>query len=238
MLQSIKHLYGHDLVASDGEIGQVKDFYFDENDWTIRYLVADADSWLPGRQVLISPHSLGRRDSAGKILHVNLTRKQIEKSPSIEPYKPVSRKYEEEFYQYYGWPSYWHGGGLWGMIDFPDSELRENPASLSKSAAANGTQSGPVDAHLRATRAAGSQIRGGTDWMRGDLCDYMIDPRSWAIRQVVIKTGRRLSCKEIGIPTDKVEQIAWDKSTMYVSLIKKTTEPISTLCPAAVGATD
>jgi hypothetical protein len=59
MLRSIKQLYGDKLGASDGEIGHVKDFYFDDQNWTIRYLVADTGSWLPGRQVLISPHSLG-----------------------------------------------------------------------------------------------------------------------------------------------------------------------------------
>ena len=57
MLRSIKQLYGDKLGASDGEIGQVKDFYFDDQSWTVRYLVADTGSWLPGRQVLISPHA-------------------------------------------------------------------------------------------------------------------------------------------------------------------------------------
>ena len=93
MLRSIKQLYGNKLGASDGEIGHVKDFYFDDQNWAVRYLVADTGSWLPGRQVLISPHSLGRLDQAEKILRVNLTRKQIENSPSIESHKPVSRQY-------------------------------------------------------------------------------------------------------------------------------------------------
>ena len=41
MLRSIKQLYGHLLGAADGEIGRVKNFYFDEHNWTVRYLVAD-----------------------------------------------------------------------------------------------------------------------------------------------------------------------------------------------------
>ena len=52
MLQSIKQLYGNKLGASDGEIGHVKDFYFDDQNWVVRYLVADTGSWLAGRQVL------------------------------------------------------------------------------------------------------------------------------------------------------------------------------------------
>src|SRR5579862_8544182 len=109
MIQSIKQLYGAKLGAVDGEIGHVKDFYFDDQNWAVRYLVADTGSWLPGRQVLLSPHALGRLGPGEKVLHVNLTRNQIEKSPSIESHKPVSRQHEEDYYQYYGWPYYWQG---------------------------------------------------------------------------------------------------------------------------------
>ena len=59
MLQSIKQLYGEKLGASDGEIGQVKDFYFDDQNWVVRYVVADTGNWLTGRQVLLSPHAFG-----------------------------------------------------------------------------------------------------------------------------------------------------------------------------------
>ena len=59
MLQSIKQLYGEKLGASDGEIGHVKDFYLDDRNWAVRYLVADTGTWLPGRRVLLSPHAIG-----------------------------------------------------------------------------------------------------------------------------------------------------------------------------------
>lgn len=44
MLRSLKHLYGDTLCASDGEIGQVKDFYFDDQSWAVRYLIVDTGS--------------------------------------------------------------------------------------------------------------------------------------------------------------------------------------------------
>ena len=128
MLRSIIQLYGDKLGASDGEIGHVKDFYFDDQNWAVRYVVADTGSWLPGRQVLLSPHAFGGLHQAGKLLLVNLTRKQIEDSPPIESHKPVSRQYEEEYYRYYGWPYYWQGSGLWGMSGFPLLELPPKPS--------------------------------------------------------------------------------------------------------------
>src|SRR5687767_2340606 len=55
MLRNIKDLRGYVIRAIDGTIGKVDDFYFDDEDWGIRYLVVDTGSWLSGRKVLISP---------------------------------------------------------------------------------------------------------------------------------------------------------------------------------------
>ena len=49
MLQRAKELSGYTLGASDGEIGKVREFYFDDRNWTVRYLVADTGGWLSGR---------------------------------------------------------------------------------------------------------------------------------------------------------------------------------------------
>ena len=220
MLRSIKQLYGDKLGASDGEIGQVKDFYFDDQDWAIRYLVADTGTWLPGRQVLLSPHSLGRLDQAGNVQRVNLTRKQIEDSPSIASHKPVSRQYEEEYYRYYGWPSYWQGDGLWGMSGFPILELPVKPLP-SEAATASGPQLKRADAHLRSAQAVnGYHLRTG-DGMIGHVCDFMMDAQSWAIGQLVIKTGHRFSGKEVLIPTKDVDRISYEESTVFANLTRE-----------------
>ena len=58
MLYTAKTIKGYKLDCLDGEIGRVKEFYFDDRHWTIRYLVAETGSWLSGRQVLISPYAL------------------------------------------------------------------------------------------------------------------------------------------------------------------------------------
>ncbi len=154
MLRSIKQLYRDKLGALDGPIGHVKDFYFDDRNWVVRYL-ADryGKHWLEARgQVLISPHTLGNAYDGGKFLAVNLTRQQIEDSPPIESHKPVSRQYEEEYYRYYGWPNYWQGDGLWGMSGLPvlGSTAKLLPGG---SVPVIGPPPGPADAHLRSTQA-------------------------------------------------------------------------------------
>src|SRR6185437_11732453 len=237
MLRSIKQLYGNKLGSSDGEIGQVKDFYFGDQNWAIRYLVADTGSWLPGRQVLISPHAFGSLDQAGQILRVNLTRKQIEKSPSIESHKPVSRQYEEEYYRYYGWPFYWQGDGLWGLSGFPILELPAMPLSVEP-AAASGPQPGRADAHLQSAQAVNGYHIKASDGTTGHVCDFMMDSRSWAIRQMVVKTGHRLSGKEVEIPTSKVDRISYEESTVFVNLTSEAVErsPAHHLAPLSEAA--
>lgn len=228
MLRSIKQLYGHSLGVSDGEIGRVKDFYFDDQNWAIRYLVADTGTWLAKRQVLLSPYSLGRLDQNEKILHVNLLRKQIEASPSIDLHKPVSRQYEEEYYRYFGWPYYWQGEQLWGLNGLP--VLAEPAERLPFQATPPSvTASARTDMHLRSTQAVtGYQLRTQADGVMGYVCDFMMDAGSWAIGQLVIRTGHRLSGQEMLIPTKNVDRISYEDSTVFATLTGKDVAPIST----------
>ena len=235
MLQSVKQLYGDKLGALDGEIGHVKDFYFDDQSWTVRYVVADTGSWLMGRKVLISPHAFGRLCQQGKDLLVNLTRKQVEDSPSIESHKPVSRQYEEEYYQYYGWPFYWQGDGLWGMSNFPVVPPSPDPLPSESALAHDRTLERP-DAHLRSTQAVNGYQVQASDGTIGHVCDFMMDGQSWAIEQLVIKTGHRLSGKEVQIPSSKVDRISYEKSTVFVNLTMAAVEQSPTHHVVPTGA--
>ena len=213
MLRSIKQLYGDNLGAMDGEIGHVKDFYFDDQNWAVRYVITDTGSWLTGRLVLISPYSFGRLAHTDKILRVGLTRKQIEDSPSIESHKPVSRQFEEEYHRYYGWPYYWQGDALWGMSGVPMMALPPQVSPPSGSMQPKGP-----DAHLRSTQAVNGYHLKANDGVLGHVCDFLIDDQSWAVGQLVIKTGHRLSGNEVRIPAGKVTRISYEESTVFVDL--------------------
>src|SRR5204862_501986 len=81
MLRSLRQLYGKKLGASDGDIGHVKDFYFNDQQWAIRYVVADTGSWLSGRLVLISPQHLDRISYEESKVFVNVTKQAILEAP-------------------------------------------------------------------------------------------------------------------------------------------------------------
>ena len=250
MLRSIKQLYGEKLGASDGDIGHVKDFYFDDQKWAVRYVIVDTGSWISGRLVLLAPHAFGSLHQDGRVLLVNLTRQQIENSPSIETHKPVSRQYEEEYYRYYGWPSYWDGDGMWGMSAFP---VTPTPACAfpvippparafpvipppgyafpviplaayplpSKQATEGGGPHHGDDPHLRSTQAVGGYHIQTSDGMIGHVADLIMDDQSWAIRHLVVETGHWFSGKEIVISPNHIDWISYAESKVLVNLTKE-----------------
>ena len=216
MLTNLKTLHGCKLAASDGDIGHVKDFYFDDKAWVVRYMVADTGSWMSGREVLLSPHAFGRLEDDGKLMHINLTRKQIEDSPSIEAHKPVSRQYEIEYYRYYGWPAYWYGGAMWGLGGYPvimapsKDELADIPHHKHHG-----------DRHLQSAHAISGYHIQTVDGVLGCISSLLVDDRSWAVRNLVVEAGHWYSGKEILIPTAEVERISYEESKVFVSITKE-----------------
>jgi sporulation protein YlmC with PRC-barrel domain len=222
MLRSIKQLYGKKLGASDGEIGHVKDFYFNDQQWVVRYVIAEAGSWLLRRLVLISPHAFGSLREEGDRLHVNLTRQQIENSPLIESHEPVSRQYEEEYYRHYGWPVYWVGERLWGAASFPVPYITPTEQTSHRSPTHEGG-----DPHLRSTEAlSGYHIFSGyhvqsTEGAMGSVSDFIIDDKSWAIRHLVVGTGHWFFGKDIVISPEDVDRISYEASKVFVKVTKE-----------------
>jgi|SRR5450830_423961 len=109
MLRNTKDLDNFAIRATDGEIGNIKDMYFDDDAWVLRYFVVETGSWLSSRKVLISTVSVQQPDWHGKTLPVSITKSQVSSSPDID--KPVSRQNEEQYLGYYGYPYYWGGTG-------------------------------------------------------------------------------------------------------------------------------
>jgi nucleotide-binding universal stress UspA family protein len=213
MLHSLRQLYGNKLGATDGEIGHVKDVYFDDRRWAIRYVVADTGSWLPQRQVLLSPHAFGKPDPLDHVLKVKLSRQQIEDSPPIESQRPVSRQYEVEYYRYYGWPVYWVGDGFGGLGGFPGVITVPSEPPLDRTG-----HSRPEDTHLRSAKAVtGYQVQ-ALDGPVGQVADFLVDEENWAIREIVVQTGHWYSAKRIRISPHDVERISYEQSTLFLLL--------------------
>jgi len=218
VLDQAKTIKGYKLNSLDGEIGKIKEFYFDDQYWAIRYLVADTGNWLTNRQVLISPHALTGVNKDAQNINVNLTKKQIRDSPSISSDEPVSQQFEETYYDYYAWPYYWSGPYMWGYYPFPYPYVMRNSEELPKS-----NLSGKKwDPHLRNTRAVTGYDIQAKDGEIGHVEDFIIDDETWAIRYLIVDTRSWWAGKMVLVSPRWIKSISWKESAVFVNLNRAT----------------
>jgi uncharacterized protein YrrD len=214
MLNKAKTLEGYKLDSLDGEIGKVEEFYFDDQYWVIRYLVADAGSWLMGRRVLISPYALAAVSKEEQHIAIDLTKKQIENSPSLSSDKPVSRQFEENYYGYYGWPMYWGGPYMWGSYPYitrDHEQWRKSTQGEKK-----------WDPHLRSTHEVSGYHVHTTDGEIGHVEDFIVDDETWAIRYLIIDTRNWWPGKKVLISPKWIERVSWGELKVFVNLSRET----------------
>src|SRR5271154_5959171 len=115
MLQVISALKGFGIEASDGRVGTVVDFLFDDASWKVRWLVVDCGTWLKGRKVLIHPLAVSYAGLEDEEFEVKLTKAQVEGSPEWSEHQPVSQQMENRLFDYCGWDPAW-GGPYLGVV--------------------------------------------------------------------------------------------------------------------------
>lgn len=224
MLQNIKRLTGYSMGATDGEIGKVTDFFFDDEKWTIRYLVVDTGGWLFGRKVLISPHAISGSNRHAEMFPVDLTKEQVRNSPDIDTDKPVSRQHEIELYNYYPWPTYWAAGdggmgmglgmpGLGMVTPVPDASEQQTEEEA-------GVKKEKQDPHLRSMREVRGYAIHAVDGTIGEIEDYIIDDSTWRIVFLVVDTGNWFPGKKVLLSPQWIRQIQWERSQVIVDVTR------------------
>jgi uncharacterized protein YrrD len=214
MLRNAYEIIGYRLGAEDGEIGRIKDFLFDDEKWTVRYFVADTGTWLTERQVLLSPYAFKSLDETDKLLNLNLSKNQIEGSPSVETDKPVSREYEHDYYKYYGWPAYWAGPALWGLGAYPTATGLTGNWQKPKEEKS--------DPHLRSFREVRTYRLTARGEDLGHLHDFILDDADWAVRYLVVDTRTWWPGKKVLLAPAWIQMVSWKDARVYVDLPRET----------------
>lgn len=193
MVRNLQYLYSAGVIATDGTIGRVLDFLFDDRSWTIRYLVVDVRTWMVRHDVVIPIEAIHELDWEKKNFHVRLTRVQVRESPDLDARRPVSRQQEMAVRNFYGWPKYWHDM----EIDLPVRGKYDFPAAAGD------------DPHLRSTEAiAGYGVLEGNREL-GHVESFVMDDSSWHIGYLGVRTGSWLDQHSILVPTPWVKSISW-----------------------------
>lgn len=239
MLRTTNDLKGYAIHATDGNIGHVTDFYFDDEAWVIRYLVVDTGNWLSSRKVLISPIAIGNPNWTEKLLPVSISKDQVKNSPDIDTEKPVSRQYEMQYLGYYDYPFYWGGVGLWGGGIYPNQMMPgysgliattqdRNPEEMEAYARKQAALHENDDPHLRSCNAVKDYHIQVSDGDIGYLQGFLVDEETWAIRYLIVNTSNWWLGHDVLIAPKWIREVNWQESTVSVSLTRQAVQDAPT----------
>ena len=194
MMYNLNTLIGSPVTATDGEIGHVRTFLFDDQSWKVGYLVVDVGNWLKRKEVVLPITVLERPDWAKKICHAHLTKKQVHDSPEVDAEMPVSRQQEIAMHDYFGPLASWVDS-VSGISLMPTG--MKYPVHT------------PEVLHLRSSSAMlGYHVR-ATDGDFRILEDFVMDEARWHLGYLDVKSGDWLQNRSVLVPTRWVQSVSW-----------------------------
>jgi hypothetical protein len=218
MLHLASKIRGATVRATDGDIGSVEDFYFEQFRWTVRYIVVNTGKWLSDRRVLLSPMSVrGEWGMSG--IPVELTRDQVKSSPELDLSGPLSRASETEVLGYYGYPAYWGADGLWGTFGDPGALVLappERPAPVSSKSTVD-----PEELDLQSTQTITGYHIQAADGEIGHVDDFLIGEQSWRIRYLRVDTSNWIGGKSVIVLADELEWVDRKAGKLHIGLTRE-----------------
>jgi hypothetical protein len=216
MLVAASTIIGAAVEGHDGSCGRIRDLFFSDDSWEVRYLVVDTGKWISDRQVLISPHVLRGHDWAKSTVSADLTKQQVERSPPLFADKPVSRQHETELADYFDWPRYWQASKMYSpmsttlippvskQMDEAESERVERELTALHEA-----EEERADPTLRsATGVFGFSIH-ARDGDLGHVEDFVVDDEEWTLRYLVVDTKNWWPGKKVLVAAQWIEAVHW-----------------------------
>lgn len=161
---------GTTVNGTDGPMGLVRDFYFDDQRWNLRYLVCKLPQKNGGQQVLIPTAHFLRQQWDLPLFPVDLTVAEIGTCPSYDTDMPVSRQRLQN---------------LGEVILWPDQGGVGNPAIVSNLAAPKAKG----DPHLRSFATIRQYRVESPNAVLGRIKDFIVDEDTWTVYALVVQLG-------------------------------------------------
>jgi uncharacterized protein YrrD len=227
---NVKQVQEYTIQATDGGTGKVDELYFEENTWTVRYLVVDVGSWLSSEQVLLSPAAIEDISSKEKTLSVAFTREQVKNSPGVNTHKPISREREIALHKHYEWEPYWQLDPATTMAASGAYPVRPDTARPAKIERRTEKEARAIDASIEESagetklrssdEVSGYDIR-ASDGEIGHVQDFVVDTGEWTIRYLLVDTRDWLAGRKVLVSPAWVTNIYWTDSELYVDLTQE-----------------
>jgi hypothetical protein len=216
MLRRIRDLKGWTVhVIDETNAGTISDFYFDDQRWTIRYLIVETGNWLMDQRVLVSPMAVRRLNWDTQSVQLTLDRARISSAPPLDWTRPVDRQYEAGYAAYYGYSPYWVGPGLWGATAYPMmSPAPPVPPAATPPAENAGEQ------HLRSIDEVSGYHIAALDGEIGHVEDFLFDNADWRLRYLLIDTSNWIGGRTVLVDPEWVDRVEWSRQLVHVDVTR------------------
>lgn len=207
MLWPLDSLLGFAMQEQDGDLGKVHDFFFDDAEWRVRYLVVETGRWFHRRRVLIAAGIVSATAWERRQFCVPLTKEQVRNSPPVDTDAPVSRQHEIEMQVHYGWPAYW---------TMEPYTLTPPPEAVT-----NATEETPRgDPHLRSFREVTSYRAWSGEGFAGFVEDFYVDSQTWEITALRVALGEWWPHKVVMLERRRVLEISWREKLVRFNMTR------------------
>lgn len=234
MLWNASAINSYAIAASDGKIGTISDFLFDDTNWLVRWLVVDTGNWLSGRKVLLPSSALAQLNAERKDCSIKLTMQQIKDGPDVDTDRPVSRQMESSVYDYYGYRPYWNSGygymggvgymGSYGYAGGMGGAMLISPESRRREKEIADAHREHDDVHLRSVHEVTGYHIHASDGEIGHVEDFIIEDADWSIRYLVVDTKNWWPGKKVLISPRSVKTIDWGDRLVNINVDRQKVE--------------
>ncbi|WP_087973228.1 PRC-barrel domain-containing protein [Oceanobacillus rekensis] len=215
MLFYTSQLKDYNIVATDGELGKVKDLYVDDQKWDLRYVSIDTRKWLPGKKVLLSPTSFVGVNEEEKKLEVKYDKETVRNSPDVPEESQLSRETEQRLEEYYGWGPNLADPVIYGGGQMATVNLIRTPQPTTTEPLYDPVN--PEDDLRSGDEVIGFRVHANNGKL-GNVADFIYDDAHWKIRYVVVESRDSiLNTKYYVYNTDKIESADWLEGDLYIN---------------------
>ncbi|WP_101842862.1 PRC-barrel domain-containing protein [Halobacillus sp. Marseille-P3879] len=213
MLMKATNLEKLTFEANDGEMGKVKNLYFNVKDYVIRYITVESAKWFPDQIIYISTSAIESIDFENKRIKVNHTKEELQKNASVKRESDMNADMEQKMAKMMNWnPRWW--------------EKEENSSSSSYAHSPVDAKTGvsiadKTDKLISINEMKGifnnANVMAGNEKM-GNIADFIIEEQTWRIRYFLINSGNWSTHPYVLVSPDWISSIDWDNDKIYVDM--------------------
>lgn len=214
MLYSLSDLEQYTVNASDGYIGKVKDFYFDDRTWKLRCVLAETGIWLKNRKVLLPASAVKLVNVDDKHLSLDLSMYQVKNGPGIDKQLSLNPQSEIDYLSYYGYSFYRGATEAHGFDQDAEAKLADIFASVDAVRRTYG------DRHLRSCREIINYDIEGSDNQVGYLQSMLFDETDWSVRYLVANTSNWWLGHQVLLEPQSIKDVSWGDARIYLNMLR------------------